>query len=184
MKSESINKLGLKKLWEVLLLIAVISASYTFILYLFNRFAIISGEYTLPRFVIIIVLTLIFYSTFYSPKIILRFKYVASIFFIYFTTIFLTTQGIIFFDQTLKTEFIEFSIQQQIENDQKYLASKNRRLDIGNSYEVMKISAYERVSFNRNFKGYLISLGIYLLLSYVFAHFFTFKSFKEFNTYN
>ena len=184
MKSESINKLGLKKLWEVLLLIAVISASYTFILYLFNRFAIISGEYTLPRFVIIIVLTLIFYSTFYSPKIIFRFKYVASIFFIYFTTIFLTTQGIIFFDQTLKTEFIEFNIQQKIENDENYLAKKGRTLDIGNSYNLIRNSAIERVSFKSNFMGYLISLIIYLLLCYVFAYFFTFKSFKEFNSYN
>jgi hypothetical protein len=183
MKKSITEKLGLSRLWEVLIVVALVAFSYTFILYLFDRFTVFTGQYTFPRFVIIIVLTIIFYNPFYSPKIILRFKYLGSIFFIYFTTIFLTNQGIIYFDQTLKTEFVEFNIQQQIENDQNYLAKKGRTLDVENSYAVIRNSAVEQVSFKRNFIGYLISLVIYLLICYVFAYFFTFKSFKEFNSY-
>jgi hypothetical protein len=62
------------------------------------------------------------------------------------------------------------------------LASKNRTLDVKNSYLVMEEAANNKVSIKSLITGFLISLIIGLLFSYLVAYFFTFKSFKHFNS--
>lgn len=182
MKKLDTSKLGLSKLWEVLLVIVLIAFGYTFTLYLFDRFTIFTHDYTFPRFVIIIVLAFIFYSPFYNNKAIIRFKYFGSICFVYLLTVSSTTLVIAHFDQSLKSEYVEYEIQNSIERDQKYLASKNRTLDVKNSYLVIEEAANNKVSIKSLITGFLISLIIGLLFSYLVAHFFTSKNFKQFNS--
>ncbi len=184
MKKSNINKLGLNKLWEVLLAIGLITFSYTFILYLFDRFTILTHEYTFIRFVLIAAFSIIFYPPFYSNKVRVRFKYFASICLIYLSTVLTTTLILIYVDKPLKSEYVEIEIQKNIERDQQYLASKNRKLDVENSYAVVVESVNDTVSFRSMMVNYITLLIISLLLSYLMAYFFTYKSFSQFNSSN
>jgi len=182
LKKLDTSKLGLSKLWEVLLVIVLIAFGYTFTLYLFDRFTIFTHDYTFPRFVIIIVLAFIFYSPFYNNKAIVRFKYFGSICFVYLLTVSSTTLAIAYFDESLKSEYIAYQIHNSIEQDQKYLASKNRTLYVKKSYSVIEEAANNKVSIKNLITEFLISLITGLLFSYLVAYFFTFKSFKHFNS--
>lgn len=164
------------------MVIVIITFGYTLILYLFDRFTIFTHNYTFPRFVIIIVLAFMFYPPFYSKTLITRFKYFGLICFVYLLTVLSTSVIIAYFDQSLKTEYIEYQIQNSIEQDQKYLASKNRTLDVKNSYKVIEEAANNKVSFKGLLIRFSTSLIIGLLMSYFVAYYFTSKSFKQFNS--